>query len=117
MFNPKRNRKGFTIIELIVVIAIIAILAAIAIPSFVGITNDANEKVEIANATMIATAINAYNALNPSSVITDKTSAQATLTTAKLWPQDLAAADATKALARVTISADGVATVNKGEVS
>ncbi len=48
--NPSlRNRKGFTLIELIVVVAIIAILAAIAIPSFLNLRADANDKAAIAN--------------------------------------------------------------------
>lgn len=38
-----KNKKGFTLIELIVVIAIIAILAAIAIPTFSGVMNDAKK--------------------------------------------------------------------------
>ncbi|MDF2546497.1 MAG: putative type pilin [Anaerosolibacter sp.] len=50
MINKKlRNRKGFTLIELIVVIAILGILAVIAIPRFVGMRESANEGAVIAN--------------------------------------------------------------------
>ena len=41
--SKKRNKKrGFTLIELIIVIAIIAILAAIAVPAFGQIRQKAN---------------------------------------------------------------------------
>ena len=38
----KMNRKGFTIVELVIVIAVIAILAAVLIPTFSGIVDKAN---------------------------------------------------------------------------
>ena len=38
----KMNKKGFTIVELVVVIAVIAILAAVMIPTFGGIVDKAN---------------------------------------------------------------------------
>ena len=95
----RKNRKGFTLIELIVVIAILAILAAIAIPTFTTITKDANQKVAVANARNIATAINTYNSLNPNQPpISSATGAESTLTPAKLWPSGLATADANNAI-------------------
>ena len=39
----KMNKKGFTIVELVIVIAVIAILAAVMIPTFGGIIKKANE--------------------------------------------------------------------------
>ncbi|AWK49728.1 pilin [Clostridium beijerinckii] len=53
----KRKKKGFTLIELIIVIAIIAILAAIAIPKFGAVRENANLASDQANAKIIATAV------------------------------------------------------------
>lgn len=39
----KLNKKGFTIVELVIVIAVIAILAAVLIPTFATVINKANE--------------------------------------------------------------------------
>lgn len=39
----KQNKKGFTLVELIIAIVILAILAAILIPSFIGYVNKAND--------------------------------------------------------------------------
>ena len=50
--NKKMNKKGFTIVELVIVIAVIAILAAVMIPTFGGIIDSANKS----NVLQVATA-------------------------------------------------------------
>ena len=52
----KQSKKGFTLVELVVVIAILGILAAIAIPSVVGIINNAQNSTKEANATELSSA-------------------------------------------------------------
>ena len=47
----KMNRKGFTIVELVIVIAVIAILAGVLIPTFSGIVTKANESKALQEAT------------------------------------------------------------------
>ncbi len=48
MLNRK-NKKGFTLAELLIVVAIIAVLVAIAVPLFVGSLNKAQEARDKAN--------------------------------------------------------------------
>lgn len=50
-----KNKKGFTLIELIVVIAIVAVLAAIGIPTMLGLVDDAKVKSADADAKVFAT--------------------------------------------------------------
>lgn len=45
-----KNKKGFTLIEIIVVLVILAILAAALIPSMIGFVNDARGKAIVAEA-------------------------------------------------------------------
>lgn len=46
----KSNKKGFTIVELVIVIAVIAILAAVLIPTFSNVVEKANESKDMQQA-------------------------------------------------------------------
>lgn len=54
MMKNLKKKKGFTLIELIIVIAILGILAAIAIPKFGNVQENARKKADIASAKTIA---------------------------------------------------------------
>ena len=58
------NRKGFTLVELMIVVAIIGILAAIAIPNFVAMQYRAKRAEVMPNINGIKTAELAYDASN-----------------------------------------------------
>jgi len=56
MRNIKKRKKGFTLIELIIVIAILGILAVITVPKLTGIQTNAKKKTDMTNAKLIADA-------------------------------------------------------------
>ena len=58
----RKAKKGFTIIELVIVIAVIGILAGVLIPTFSNVINNANETAAMENAKNAYTSYLADNA-------------------------------------------------------
>ncbi len=64
MINRFKNKKGFTLIELMIVITVIAILSAIALFAFTRVQRQARDAKRKAELKTIQTAIIAFNADN-----------------------------------------------------
>lgn len=62
--NSKLSKKGFTIVELLVVIVVIGILAAITVVSYTGVTTKANTATNQSNANSVVKSLQAHYADN-----------------------------------------------------
>ncbi len=67
------NRKGFTLVEIMIVVAIIALLAAIAVPNLMRARHNANEGAALGTVRTVATAAESYRSVQ----------------TGRAWPDDL----------------------------
>ena len=61
----EKMKKGFTLVEIMIVVAIIAILAAVAIPNFIRYRNDSRTAACIANMKQLQTAAESYLTKHP----------------------------------------------------
>ena len=64
MLSKTKNKKGFTLVELLIVLAIIAILATIAIPRFAGFRSRGFDSAAISDLKAAAVAQEAYHVDN-----------------------------------------------------
>ena len=60
MFKFMKSKKGFTLVELMIVVVIMAILVAVAVPIFSAVTKNARIKTCAANRREIVSQVNGY---------------------------------------------------------
>lgn len=73
------NKKGFTLIELVIVIAVLAIIAIVAVPAVNGIVDSAKDSSDKAQMALIQGAVERYNATNghyPAADLTNPSNAE-----------------------------------------
>jgi type IV pilus assembly protein PilA len=69
----KKNTKGFTLVEIMIVVVIIGLLAAMAIPAFQKVRQNSQEKAVINNLRQVAAAADQYFLETGNTVVADIT--------------------------------------------
>ena len=104
MGRKPNNKKGFTLVEIIVVLVILAILAAILIPSMVGYINKAQKKAAISEARSVT--------LAAQTVVSDNYKTYAGATAATMGEDDAAEvktlSEVTGTIGDITVASDKV---------
>jgi type IV pilus assembly protein PilA len=102
-FNRLKNKKGFTLIELIVVLAVLGIIALIAIPKFLGVQEAARQDADAATVESIEKAGELWSAMNN----TYGTVTVSTLQSDGLLETTLTWQDSANTINNVTVTSDG----------
>lgn len=117
MLEKLRSKKGFTLMEMLIVVAIIAILIAIAIPTFAGQLEKANQATDAANiraayAQAALDALDKDGAGSAESVAMVHSGTFNKITNARIGDKDITDLTVTKGnTVTVSIAADGKVTV------
>lgn len=105
----KKNNKGFSLVELIIVIAIMAVLIGLLAPQYLKFVQKSKVSADLSNAQALATAYNAAFAEGSVTASTYSSSAQGACSVQ--WPDVKATTGKSAADWSVVISADGVSQV------